>query len=178
MLKTDYANTRKKLDFTPSHRQWLHDSIINAILGFISCFLLFKQSPLANIASFPFTCLFFFRNFSLMHEAVHHTAHPNRKLNEVTGTLTGIFCFLEYTLWKEMHIKHHYWTGNLQQDPVLALIRFYNSRTKRIQKFFDVSWKLCIPLVAFAQHVVFSKDKNVEFDFRAIKKDWVQKTTC
>lgn len=155
MNKPEYLALRKKLNFTLSSRDWLVTMVTNLTLTGIACTLLFSASVFANFFAIPVLAVLFFRSFSWMHEAVHGTANPHRKLNELTGFYAGLFCFLDYGLWKDLHIKHHYWTGNYHQDPALGLIKNYRSLPNWVQRTLDFCWKHKIPFGALIQHVVF-----------------------
>ncbi len=45
--------------------------------------------------------------FSLMHEAIHGQGHPDRRLNQAIGLITGVLFGTAYTLFRVNHEGHH-----------------------------------------------------------------------
>src|SRR2546423_1704170 len=58
--------------------------------------------------------VFYFRSFSLMHEAVHGSITPRRRWNDWIGLVYGVFCFLPFEHWRDIHLLHHQWAGNVE----------------------------------------------------------------
>lgn len=96
-----------------------------------------------------------FRQFSILHEAVHGLAHPNARVNEVIGVISGAFCLTPYAAWKAAHLKHHYWTGNLNQDPTFAILKQYEQFSPFKKRLIEFTWSNGIPLLGFLQHIGF-----------------------
>ncbi len=46
-------------------------------------------------------------NYALMHEASHRTLHPNPRINDLLGSLTGLFFPTSATLMRVTHDVHH-----------------------------------------------------------------------
>jgi fatty acid desaturase len=105
-------------------------------------------------ASLPIAVLML-RNVSLMHEAVHGLAHPQPRLNYVFGLIAGSLCLLPFHLWKKIHMEHHFWAGNYNRDPSLEIIKRYPQISNSQKRLLDLTWKTRVPLMAFAQYMVF-----------------------
>lgn len=96
-----------------------------------------------------------FRQFSVLHEAVHGLAHSNDKINAAIGVIAGAFCLTPYAAWKAAHLKHHYWTGNLHQDPTFAILKQYEHYSANKKRLIEFSWSKGLPLLGFLQHLGF-----------------------
>ena len=101
--------------------------------------------------------IFCFRSFSMMHECVHSASHSSRRWNDAIGAMYGIFCFLPFRSWREIHLKHHTWTGNVEKDPSARLLAEFRKNGFRTAGYVSWSWLNWIPTLAFLQHVVFWK---------------------
>jgi omega-6 fatty acid desaturase (delta-12 desaturase) len=112
------------------------------------------HSPLKFLVA-PLVAALMFRGFSLMHEAVHGVACKNRFWNNVVGTLAGGLCFLPFAPWQKSHLDHHYWSGNIDRDPVMAIIRTFPLWPAGLQAAVGFCWRAWLPLVALMQHAVF-----------------------
>ena len=100
-------------------------------------------------------CAFCFRSFGMMHECVHSAAASSRDWNDALGNFYGIFCFLPFRSWQDVHLNHHIWTGNVEKDPSTRLLYLYKKNGFKISDHVATAWKLWIPLLAFLQHIVF-----------------------
>ncbi|AZZ36770.1 hypothetical protein CIK05_08185 [Bdellovibrio sp. qaytius] len=149
-----YKKIRSQLHFK---HQWSKFSlyVFEDIILWTSVFYFLNQSlSLSWIASLPFALLMF-RNFAFMHEAVHGLAAPHHKLNYGFGLFAGAICFLPFSLWKSIHIEHHYWTGNFDKDPALEVVKRYPNSSPLMKTVFTVMWRTRFPLMAFFQYIVF-----------------------
>lgn len=108
-------------------------------------------------------CSLYFRAFTLLHDASHGVAHSNKFLNDAVGFVSSIFCVLPYWPWRMIHLEHHKWTGNLQKDPVLLILRDYPNQSKAKKLFMNFAWTGWIPYLAFSQYVVFWKMGHIYF---------------
>lgn len=152
MLKNEYFKIRGLLDFSISPRFIIQTLLIQAVL-FCSIYAIFKTSYFyLNILLIP---VFLFRSFGILHEAVHNNVAENKILNDVIGLLMGCFCFLPYFPWVKLHLAHHKWSGNTEQDPTLLIVKEFDSKTETIQDLYNFFWKSKIPVLAFMQHFVF-----------------------
>jgi acyl-lipid omega-6 desaturase (Delta-12 desaturase) len=149
-----YKGLRNKLTFRHQWPQFALYAVEDGLLW--GGFFYFLTEPLALswLASIPFAILMF-RNFAFMHEAVHGVAAPFHKLNYVFGLFAGSVCFLPFTLWRAIHIEHHYWTGNFDKDPVLEVVKRYPHSSNLMKAVFTVMWRTRFPLMAFFQYIVF-----------------------
>ena len=103
---------------------------------------------------FPLFCLMF-RGFGIMHDAVHGAVSRTRWINDLAGFLGGTLCMLPYENWKRSHLKHHQWSGNVEKDPVMALIIMYPKFSKTAQYYINFLWMLWFPVLGLFQHFVF-----------------------
>lgn len=152
MNKLTYKSLRQNLNFDfQSHFFWKQ-------IVFDFCFLatiygLFHFSfGIINIFLVP---IFMFRQFSILHEAVHGLSHPNNKINHAIGVLAGVFCLTPYSAWKTAHLKHHYWTGNLEQDPTFSILKSFKQSHPIKRNLIEFTWHRGIPFFAGLQHLNF-----------------------
>lgn len=103
----------------------------------------------------PIISLVMFRNFAFMHEAVHGLISKNRRINHVLGVASGTLCLLSFDSWRQAHIEHHRWSGNIDKDPVAAMIKTFPTFPKRLQMILTFGWKCWMPTLSFLQHTVF-----------------------
>lgn len=99
----------------------------------------------------------FFRAFSLMHDASHSAAHSNSGLNQILGIFYGALCFLPFGPWRVVHLEHHKWTGNIEKDPVMKLVRDLPKMPPRLQKMLNLTWKAWLPIMALLQNIVLER---------------------
>jgi fatty acid desaturase len=90
-----------------------------------------------------------------MHEAVHGAAAKGKFLNDLVGFAAGACCFLPYWPWRQSHLEHHYWTGNIEKDPVMVLLVVFPKFSKRLQSFFNFFWSRWFPVLTVIQLSVF-----------------------
>lgn len=114
----------------------------------------YGNSPLRFLA-IPLISLFMFRSFAFMHEAVHGLLSKNSRTNQILGVVSGTFCLLSFDSWKKAHIEHHRWSGNIDKDPVAAMIKTFPKFPKPLQKVLTLGWKCWLPTLSFLQHTVF-----------------------
>lgn len=119
-------------------------------LGYLS------KNPISNIISIPLIAVLMFRNFSMMHEAVHGaTLNGKAKLNTFIGIFCGALCMLPYEPWKKIHLDHHYWSGNIDQDPAMSLIKAFPKWPSPLRTFCNALWKFWVPILSVLQYGVF-----------------------
>lgn len=151
-----YKNIRSKCDFNKSSKRlyWcLGQNLI--ILGV--CAWLWGQDYFVwmRLPAIPLISVFMFRNFSLMHDAVHGALHPNKKFNDVIGLIAGGCSLLPYEPWKKVHLEHHFWSGNVEKDPVMAIVTNYPRMPLALRWSLSFLWRLWFPIFAIMQHIVF-----------------------
>lgn len=151
MNKAKYLEMRKKLNFSFSGPKLAFHLALDALL-FTGIFFALQSEHWVSVL---WIGILMFRSFGLMHEAVHHLAHPKPFINDAIGLVSGALCFLPYQLWKKLHLEHHYWAGNYKKDPVLEIVRRTPRATKGMKSFLNFWWKTRIPLPGFLQNVVF-----------------------
>lgn len=144
------ANLERKLWALPLHM--IQDLLLVGVTSWL-CMRFPESWP--RFGAVPLLSILIFRNFSLMHEAVHGLASKNKLLNTTVGLIAGAICFLPFEPWKRVHLEHHYWSGNIEKDPVMAIVKNFPSWPPALQKTLDAVWRSWIPLMAFMQNVVF-----------------------
>lgn len=151
--KQDYLALRAALDFAP--RAWVSLAVVafDAGLLALAAILLRAGGAAAFLASQVLLAIVFFNSFSLLHECGHGTASRWPWLNTIIGHLASVFAFIPYFPWKYIHQKHHLWTANLEQDPVLKSLRTF--RDRGVPRLAALSWRSWIPVGALLQHVVY-----------------------
>lgn len=154
MNKQSYKNLRSQMHFNHKWPQFFLYVFEDVILWSGVVYFLNQPLTLSWIAALPFAVLMF-RNFAFMHEAVHGVAAPHHKVNYALGLFAGAVCFLPFSLWKAIHIEHHYWTGNFDKDPALAVVKKYPGSSRFMKGVFTVMWRTRFPLMAFFQYIVF-----------------------
>lgn len=152
MNKTSYRSLRQSLNFTFQPLQ-LGKQIGIDLLLLLTVAELF-QTTLAPLNIFVIP-LFMFRQFSILHESVHGLSHPNGKMNNLFGLIAGTFCLTPFAVWKMAHLKHHYWTGNLEQDPTFAILKTFDQSSPFKKKLIEATWKMGFPFLAALQHLGF-----------------------
>lgn len=149
-----YKTIRNSLDFNHRWDKFAIYALEDAVLWTSFFYFLNQSLSMSFLAAIPFALLMF-RNFAFMHEAVHGVAIPYGKLNYALGLFAGSVCFLPFSLWKAIHIEHHYWTGNFEKDPVLEVVKRYPNSSRFMKGVFTAMWRTRFPLMAFFQYIVF-----------------------
>lgn len=154
MDRTKYQDIRQK--FNLSQRQgalaihWMQNgSLLIIVAG------LYTYCGSARFVGIPLIASFIFRNFSMMHEAVHRAANRNNRINDWSGIIAGAICLLPFEPWRKSHLEHHLWSGNIDRDPVMAIIRIFPKMPSRLQKMLSFFWQIWFPMLACIQYVVF-----------------------
>ena len=154
MDKQVYLNLRKNLDLEfKNHVLYFHLAQDLCLLAI--CAYLFIQEKGLQYWAIPLISVLMFRNFSLMHDAVHGLISKNKNINDVIGIIAGSFCVLPYEPWKMVHLEHHYWSGNVEKDPVMGLMRTFPTWPPYLQKMLGLCWQLWIPVLALFQYGLF-----------------------
>jgi len=103
----------------------------------------------------PVIAILLFRNFSLMHEAVHGSASSSRTFNDGVGLYAGMLSLLPFDNWRTIHLSHHQWAGNIERDPTMALVRLYPAWPVWARRSLSLLWRHWVPTLALLQYVVF-----------------------
>lgn len=154
MERSLYLEIRKRHPFKrKSSRLWLHLGLDASLI--VSGFLL-AASGYPWIWS-PLMAILMFRNFGLMHDAVHAAVHDVKWINEVIGIYSGAIALLPFELWRKSHLQHHFWSGNVEKDPVMALRSSLPRLPLIWRRFLNLSWTAWIPTLGLLQNVLFWK---------------------
>ena len=74
------------------------------------------------------------RLFMLQHDCGHGSFFRSQKLNNVVGTVLGVFTLVPYDYWRKTHAIHHATSGNLDLrslgDIDTLTVKEYLSRSK------------------------------------------------
>lgn len=156
MTRGEYIKIRNQFDLKKKNSAWVFHWLLNLFLlaGVVVIWGVFHDSWLRfGVILLIFTLIF--RGFGIMHEAVHGAVSKNQSINDVLGVLGGSFCLLPFESWKRSHLRHHHWSGNVEKDPVMALIEAYPRMSFVMQKLLSGGWRVWLPILGFLQHVVF-----------------------
>src|SRR5262249_24453129 len=96
-----------------------------------------------------------FRCFALMHDAVHGSLTKNEFVNDFIGIIAGSFCFLPFLPRRKIHLKHHFWAGNIEKDPTMKIVKDFSRRPDQKRYLLDFAWRSWLPILALMQHLVF-----------------------
>lgn len=140
-------------------------------LLFMFIYLTQLQHEFYLLASSIIYSILLFRSFGIMHDAVHRAAHPNKTINHLVGIVFGTICALPYWPWKKLHIEHHKWSGNVEKDPVMNLVKNYPNFSTKKKSFLNFTWRSWIPYMAFLQHTVFWLESWKRISFFENAKD-------
>ncbi|MEN0058359.1 MAG: fatty acid desaturase [Bdellovibrio sp.] len=156
MDKAQYLNIRRNMNFEPRTSKLLQHCTVDAsLVAFTALLWWSSESFWVHLASAPLISILMFRGFALMHEAVHGAVSRNKIVNDLAGVVGGCVSFLPYEPWKKVHLEHHYWSGNIDKDPVMLIIKVFPTSSERLKKILHTTWAAWIPLLATLQQVVF-----------------------
>ncbi len=60
--------------------------------------------------------------FVLLHECGHRTLFPKQAANDLFGHFAGFAAIIPYSLWKDVHARHHLWAGWKDLDPTTRTV--------------------------------------------------------
>lgn len=154
LSKADYDRIRSQLVFAPSAVMVCATLAVNATLLAIALALLADGSQPAYWFSQVLLPIVFFQAFSLLHDCGHGSFSSSRAINTWLGHYASILCFMPYFPWKYVHAEHHVWSGNLDHDPGLTLVKRAKERDE-LPAVLRLAWRTWLPIGAFVQHLVF-----------------------
>lgn len=156
MEKKEYLQLRNKLNLNLDPRALPLHLFFEVVLlyGIYTCWGMSANSVLRYCA-IPLVAILMFRNFAFMHEAVHGSISKNKIINEFLGLYSGALSLLPYDAWKRSHLEHHFWSGNIDRDPVMLIVKVFPNMSAKTKKFLNISWACWFPLLAIMQHAVF-----------------------
>lgn len=65
----------------------------------------------------PINAVGIYLGFTVLHEAMHGIAHPNRTVNAALGRLGGLPLTISFPLFRGVHYEHHSHTNDPRRDP-------------------------------------------------------------
>ncbi len=154
MNKEKYLALRKQNKFELKNVSVIKHILIDIALISLGVYFC-KMGMGMQFFAIPLLATFMFRSFSFMHEAVHGLISNNNFVNDSLGLIYGAFCGLPFSPWKKSHLEHHFWSGNYEKDPVMALITILPRLPKPILKILNFLWKYWVPILAIMQYGVF-----------------------
>jgi omega-6 fatty acid desaturase (delta-12 desaturase) len=152
--KATYAAIKEKLSFRPDWRVVVFILTLNASLGALGIWLLSLGTTTGYVIAQLIFPIVFFQAFSILHECGHGSCTSKSWLNALIGHYASPLCFLPYFSWKFQHAQHHVWSGNLEKDPSLKLLRDWRA-TQRVPLLIRIAWRSWIPLAAAMNHLVY-----------------------
>ncbi|MGE3758288.1 MAG: fatty acid desaturase, partial [Pseudobdellovibrionaceae bacterium] len=156
MRKEAYATIRKNTPLKiKATRLWTHVFADTALVSLIASLVISFNGSFVQYLAIPLIATFMFRSFSLMHESVHGVTYKNKFVNDFFGVLYGSLNLLPYEQWKKTHLEHHFWSGNIEKDPVMTIVRQFPAMNSKTKRFLNTLWVLWIPMLAFLQYGVF-----------------------
>ncbi|WP_153731163.1 fatty acid desaturase [Sporosarcina obsidiansis] len=77
-----------------------------------------KVSVVLTVALAIVAAFFVVRTFIIFHDCTHGSFFPNKKANNIVGTITGVLTLFPYEKWKREHSIHHATSSNLDKRGV------------------------------------------------------------
>ena len=77
--------------------------------------------PRMAAAAIALLCLYCF--YTVTHDAVHGTAHSNRRVNAWMGRISAAAQGLTFPLFRVIHLQHHAFTNDPARDPDFVIGR-------------------------------------------------------
>lgn len=153
MKRSDYIAIRNKFQFRKNEWSLVLHIVKDLIL--VASLIFFWNQPHLKFIAFPFLSVLIARSFSLMHDASHGSISRFKWINTVAGAFYGGVGLVPFEQWKASHLKHHLWSGNVEKDPVMALLIAYPKMGRGLKAVLNFGWKHWIPTLSMAQHTVF-----------------------
>ncbi|WP_413289255.1 fatty acid desaturase family protein [Bdellovibrio sp. HCB337] len=156
MDRTQYISIKKSLDLEKKPLAIAVHAAQDLFLA-VSALALwnFGHDTWMRFAMIPMLFCLMFRGFGIMHDAVHGAVSKTRWINDLAGDIGGAFCMLPFENWKRSHLKHHQWSGNVEKDPVMAVIIAFPKYSKLKQNLISSLWMLWFPILGLIQHFIF-----------------------
>jgi acyl-lipid omega-6 desaturase (Delta-12 desaturase) len=129
----------KYKDPDPAKSWWqVFNSVGSYILLWILMVLSLKISYLLTLALSIFAAGFLVRIFIIFHDCGHGSFFKSKRLNRITGCITGVIVFTPFHKWHHEHKLHHQTVGNLDKrgrgDVKTLTVEEYKKLTK-LQRF-------------------------------------------
>jgi acyl-lipid omega-6 desaturase (Delta-12 desaturase) len=156
MNRTRYLEIRNSVDLRHEPK-YLFSFWAQTLTLMAAClFILVKfGDSLWMLLAVPLIAALMFRSFSFMHEAVHGLPTKNRHVNHVLGIISGTLCLLAFDSWKTAHLEHHRWGGNIDKDPVAAMIKAFPNFPAPLRAVLSFGWNCWLPSLAVLQLLLF-----------------------
>jgi len=164
MTKNEYIQLRATLDFKLRYRWLIGHLATDLLLAGLPLYFLWNYRTemdftwttvaLGLLCALSLAVLYF-RSFSMMHEAVHGLIGTNRRANDLAGLIYGALCLLPFEQWREIHLLHHYWSGNVEKDPVRKVTLIFKEEPRAFHKITSALWPTWFPILSIIQFGVF-----------------------
>jgi fatty acid desaturase len=152
-------HVREHIRETKKNRKPMQHLVLHTIftLGLVSAGIRLASIPSTGAFALAVSlyCIAYFRSFAIMHDAVHGCVSDAKIINDGVGVIFGAICFLPYWPWRQIHIEHHQWTGNVDKDPVMKLLKVYPHFGRGYKNFLKFNWRFWVPYMGLLQHTVF-----------------------
>lgn len=153
MDKKSYRQLRQALDLKrrsgPLFMQWAIDAAL------ITAVIIAPANQWISLTMSPLVAVLMFRSFGLMHDIAHGPVLKNPWLNHFHGVVSGALCLLPFEPWKRSHLQHHFWSGNIEKDPVMGLRVVLPQLPAWASNSLTFFWRLWIPVLGLLQHFLF-----------------------
>jgi fatty acid desaturase len=152
----EYQSIRDKIKLKRKRSYWILHLLQDVLLiGVVYVLETRLHSQIKIILQIPLLSAIMFRNFSIMHDAVHGAVDNSKILNQIAGNISGALCGLAFEPWKQIHLDHHVWAGNIDHDPSMSLVKTFPSWPSWLKNTLTFMWRAWIPMLAFLQYSVF-----------------------
>ena len=152
--KASYVAIKDRLSFDPNPLAVVSILALNVSLAALGLWLLGRGTTATYLLSQLIFPIVFFQAFSILHDCGHGSCASRGWLNTLIGHYASPLCFLPYFPWKFHHALHHAWSGNLDKDPSLTLLRRWRT-SRRVPLIIRLAWRSWIPLAGAVNHFVF-----------------------
>lgn len=86
--------------------------------------------------------------YLVLHEAIHRSASPHRRLNELIGHLCGWIIFLPFLPRQRNHLLHHVWAAHPTRDPENSkMIERFSVMTRGEATKVELLWRSWLPVM-------------------------------
>ncbi len=155
MHQSKYLEIRDQLNFNQSKWNLLKHMLEDTFLVSISYFLFNSNSIFLYLPAYLLLATLFFRSFAIMHDAVHFAVLKNRKINDFIGYFYSTISFLPFYVWRDVHLQHHKWSGNVDKDPSMQIVKEFDKTKVTKNKIMSLIWKSWFPILGIMQYLVF-----------------------
>ena len=148
---------------TLDHKSTQHSLLPSDAIGYAYCGLAISLTVIAALLSMQAVgaiwligqilfALAFLEWFVILHEAGHRTLFRHRLPNHLVGTIAGFFALIPYAAWRQIHARHHVWTGWQDKDATTATL-VPRPLANWEQRVINFAWRSGLPLFSILYRV-------------------------